>query len=170
MKVVQSRKWALVTYLKPDEIARVFADKSDKVRAYAYATHDKDKDKEPHTHIIVWLLTPYAASTIKNWFRGEDSKGELANTLAEPCADIVAMFRYLTHKDNPEKYQYCDDIVVCSDPSCFADDVQTDETWTAVKDLLDGVPLAVVAQRYGRDFIYHYSHIRQLVNDIKAEG
>lgn len=169
MKNVQSRKWTLVTYLRPSELPRIFADKADKVRAYAYCTHDKD-DKEPHTHIVVWLHTPYAASTIKNWFRGADDKGELANTLAEPCKDIVSMFRYLTHKDNPEKYQYPDDAVVCSDPSAFEDDVQTDDTWTAVEDLLNGVPLREVARRYGRDFIYHYSHIRMLVADIRQEG
>lgn len=169
MKVVQSRKWSLVTYLCPDEIAKVFADKVDKVRAYAYCTHDKDEGKEQHTHVIVWLNTPYAASTIKNWFRGEDIKGQLANTLAEPCKDIAAMFRYLTHQDNPEKYQYSPDDVICSDPSSFEDDVQTDDTWTAVEDLLNGVPLKEVARRYGRDFIYHYSHIRQLVADIRLE-
>lgn len=169
MKVVQSRKWSLVTYLCPDEIAKVFADKVDKVRSYAYCTHDKDEGKEQHTHVIVWLNTPYAASTIKNWFRGEDIKGQLANTLAEPCKDVAAMFRYLTHQDNPEKYQYSPDDVICSDPSSFEDDVQTDDTWTAVEDLLNGVPLKEVARRYGRDFIHHYSHIRQLVADIRLE-
>lgn len=174
MKSTQSRKWSLVTYLPPAELAQVFGDKADKVRAYAYATHDKDTNKdgsrkEPHTHVIVWLNTPYAPSTIKNWFRGYDDKGELVNTLAEPCKDISAMYRYLTHKDNPDKYQYDDDVVICSDPSMFEDDVQTCDTWTAVDDLLNGVPLREVARRYGRDFIYHYSHIRQLVQDIKQE-
>lgn len=80
------------------------------------------------------------------------------------------MFRYLTHQDNPEKYQYSPDDVICSDPSSFEDDVQTDDTWTAVEDLLNGVPLKEVARRYGRDFIYHYSHIRQLVSDIRFEN
>lgn len=169
MKNVQSRKWSIMTYLRPTDIAKVFDDKCDKVRAYAYCTHDKDENTEPHTHVIVWLNTPYPSSSIKNWFRGEDVKGELANTLAEPCKDIAAMFRYLTHKDNPDKYQYGDDDVICSDPSMFEDDVQTDDTWTAVDDLLNGVPLKEVARRYGRDFIYHYSHIRQLVNDIRME-
>ena len=168
MKNTQTRKWSLVTYLCPADIAAVFADKSDKVRAYAYCTHYKDEGKEPHTHIVVWLNTPFSASTIKNWFRGCDSKGELANTLAEPCKDIVAMYRYLIHEDNPEKYQYDPEDRICSVPSCFEDDVQTDDTWTAVEDLLNGVPLAEVARRYGRDFIYHYSHIRQLVADIKS--
>lgn len=170
MKNTQSRKWSLVTYLRPQDIAAVFGDKADKVRAYAYCTHDKDEGKEPHTHVVVWLNTPYAASTIKNWFRGADSKGELANTLAEPCKDIAAMYRYLIHEDNPEKYQYDPESRICSDPSCFEDDVQTDDTWVAVEDLLNGVPLREVARRYGRDFIYHYSHIRQLVADIRQEG
>lgn len=168
MSKEQCRKFAISTYLRPEELPQVFADKSKQIRAYAYCTHDKD-DNETHTHVILWLSFPYPISTIRNWFRGCDLKGELANTLVEPCRDIVAMYRYLTHKDNPDKYQYPDDAVICSDPSCFEDDVQTDDTWTAVEDLINGVPLREVARRYGRDFIYHYSHIRQLVADIKAE-
>lgn len=168
MAIVQSRKWSLVSYLNPQDIAGVFADKADKVRAYAYCTHDKDEGKELHTHIVVWLNTPYSSSTIKNWFRGCDVKGELANTLAEPCKDITSMYRYLVHEDNPDKYQYDSESRICSDPSLFEEDVQTDDTLTAVEDLLNGTPLAEVARRYGRDFIYHYSHIRQLVADIKV--
>lgn len=169
LKVVQSRKWSLVTYLPLCEIAKVFADKYDKLRAYAYMYHDKDDGKEPHTHVIIWTNTPYAGSTIKNWFRGVDAKGELANTLAEPCKDINSMYRYLIHEDNPDKYQYDPEDRICSDPSQFEDDVQTDDVWTAVDDLLNGVPLREVARRYGRDFIYHYSHIRTLVSDILQE-
>lgn len=167
----QDRKWSLVTYLPPEEIAKVFADKADKVRAYAYCTHDKDEGKEKHTHVVVWLNTPYFKSTITNWFRGADEKGELANTLAQPCKDITAMYRYLIHEDNPDKYQYDAESRICSDPSCFEEDVQTDDVWIAVDDILSGMPLRDVAKRYGRDFIYHYSHIRTLVNDIlEQEG
>lgn len=169
MNSIRSRKWSLVTYLRPSDIASVFADKFDKVRAYAYCTHDKDEGKETHTHIVVWLNTPYSSSTIKNWFRGADSKGELANTLAEPCKDIVSMYRYLIHADNPEKYQYDSEDRICSDPSCFEEDVQSDDVFNAVEDLLNGIPLREVAKRYGRDFIYHYSHIRTLITDIKSE-
>ena len=166
--VTQSRKWSLVTYLRPDLIAKVFSEKVVQVRAYAYCTHNKDEGKEPHTHVVVWLNSSYSAASIKNWFRGVDEKDELANTLAQPCKDMPSAFRYLTHKDNPDKYQYSDNDVICSDPSLFDETEQIDDTFAAVQDLLDGMPLADVAKRYGRDFIYHYSHIRQLVADIKS--
>lgn len=170
----QSRKWSLVTYLSPSQIAELLSIHGDKIRAYAYATHDKDVNedgtvKESHTHIILWLNKPNTATTVRNWFRAHDANGVPVNTLAQPCADIVSMYRYLTHKDNLEKVQYSDDILFCSDPSCFEEDVQTDSVYSAVEDLLNGIPLREVARRYGRDFIYHYSHIRTLVNDILAE-
>ena len=75
--------------------------------------HDKDIDptgepKKPHYHIIFCFEGP---TTIKN--AQELSNSLLSGVLVKPIESVRGMYRYLTHKDNPEKYQYNDrDIIL----------------------------------------------------------
>lgn len=175
-KPKQARKFAIVTYLDPSLIDKALQAHAEQIREFAYMVHDQDRNEDgtpqiQHTHLLLWLNVPYLESSIKNWFRGNDITGNPANTLTQICRDHVSYYRYLTHADNPEKHQYDPHDIVCTNPAAFEDgDQPTEDTsWMALSDILDGVPLREVARRYGRDFIYHYGHIDQLIKAIRAE-
>lgn len=83
--------------------------------------HDRDLEddgssKKSHFH----LLLAYSSATTLNNIRGWFSVCGLPETelhTVRVCASGIGYFRYLTHKDNPEKAQYNDnDIRVFNDP------------------------------------------------------
>lgn len=170
----KSRKFSLVSYVPAEHILQVLQSHSKSIRGFAYATHDKDLNddgtlKAIHTHIVLWLYDGRALDDIRRWFRYTDSDGQAVNTLGQFCLDISSAYEYLTHQNTPEKYQYSPDIVVCTDESLFenASEVNEDSALGALNDLIDGMPLREVAAKYGRDFIFHYHHIKLLLDDIK---
>nr|WP_015231147.1 replication protein [Mycoplasma cottewii]AFY63028.1 plasmid replication initiation protein [Mycoplasma cottewii] len=74
------------------------------------ALHDKDINpdgtlKKPHYHIVLVYSGPTTFNNVKT----------LCNTLNSPkplpLDGVGGMWRYMTHKDNPEKYQYDDSII-----------------------------------------------------------
>ena len=167
----QFRNHSLISYCSVSQIEEVLHVHSHQIKAYAYCLHDCDVDdlggiKSPHIHILFLLFSPISPSTVRNWFSCVDELGNTVNTLDQKIVDISASFRYLIHEDNPEKYQYLPEMRICSDIKYFADFVDDDVSKLALFDLLDGVPLREVAFRYGRDFIYHYGHIKQIYIDI----
>lgn len=174
---VQSRNFSCVSYLTREQLHDVFVRKSSQIKHYAYILHDSDVEqdgtpKAPHFHIILCLTNNVNLSTCTNWFKGyRDSKDQLVNTLVQPTNSVTGCYRYLTHKDDPEKFQYNECLITATDPSYFEDERQCegDPVWGYVEMILNGVPLREVAQIGGRDFIYHYSAIRLMVDDIKRE-
>ena len=169
----RSRNFCLITYLTEDDLVTCLNNHQSSIRGFEYIFHDKDlkKDgtpKEPHFHVNLILFSARKLVDIRRWFFGFDLQGLPANTLAQFCMDIGASHDYLTHKENPEKFQYNSDNIVSSDLSLFERklDVFDDVSWLALNDMLDGVPLQDIAKRYGRDFIYHYGHIKQVYVDI----
>lgn len=167
----QCRNFSLVTYLSENQLNEVLQRKSEYIKAFSYCVHDMDKDKEKHTHIILLLNSPRYVSTVKNWFNGYvDDSGNTVNTLCQKCHNVTSAFDYLIHKDNPEKYQYDPCLRITSDLQFFSETSDNEDVAKlALFDLLDGVPLREVAKRYGRDFIYHYGHIKDLLHDILCE-
>lgn len=169
------RKFACITYLSEIQLQQCLQRVGDMIRGYAYCYHDKDVNedgtlKEPHTHLVFWLYHARSINSIRFWFdRGfRDDKGEKINTLIQPCHDVKAAAEYLIHKNDPDKYQYPPESVVYSDPELFeSPDIQKEDTAIlALQDLLSGASLESCAMKYGRDFLYHYGHIRQLYADI----
>ena len=69
--------------------------------------HDKDKledgsgrTKKPHWHIIVAYSGPTSFNVVKKL------TDNLNSPIPQALEQIRGYYRYLTHKDNPEKYQY----------------------------------------------------------------
>lgn len=69
--------------------------------------HDKDtledgsgKIKKPHYHVIVVYGSPTTYNNVKSL---TDS---LNSPIPQALEQVRGYYRYLTHKDNPEKYQY----------------------------------------------------------------
>ena len=103
---VKSRTWAFVAY--PESAPENWVDILQKTGlGFAISPlHDSDKDpteedKKPHWHVIA------------NWESGTTT-GAVAKRITDsinaplpiPLNSIRGYFRYLTHKDNPEKFQY----------------------------------------------------------------
>lgn len=169
----RSRKFCLVTYLTESDLVSCLNNHQSSIRGFEYIFHDKDLQddgtpKEPHFHVNLILYDAKTLSVVRRWFQGVDVHGVDANTLGQICMDIGGAHDYLTHKENPDKFQYSSDDIVSSDTSLFEGTVDQSEdvAFLALNDMLEGVPLQDIAKRYGRDFIYHYGHIKQVYVDI----
>ena len=67
--------------------------------------HDRDinptgEPKKPHYHIILCFAGPTTAKTVN------EIMSELNQPIAIPLESVRGYYRYFTHMDNPEKYQY----------------------------------------------------------------
>ena len=82
--------------------------------------HDKDIDHETgelienHTHILLEYETPRKIGTVANLLEVEPNFVELVKSKK-------ALIRYLTHKDDADKYQYDDQEVMTNSPIAYAD-------------------------------------------------
>lgn len=91
---------------------------------FAYAYHDKDKTeigepKKPHYHVVICFDGPI---TYHNVIENYINKVGAANGVVQPVGSVRGIVRYFCHKDNPDKYQYAEDIIQCRngfDPSDY---------------------------------------------------
>lgn len=176
-KRIQDRNFFCVSYLTLEQIHDVLSRKASQIKHYAYILHDMDKEadgspKQAHYHIIVCLNHSVNLNTFINWWSGYfDSDGKAVNTLVQCAGSVSVCYRYLTHKDDSDKYQYNDVLITATDPSYFEDEryCEADPVWSLVDMILSGTSLREVARIGGRDFIYHYSAIRVLIDDIREQ-
>lgn len=164
---MSSRVFSLVVYSRRS-IDFALKSKSDLIRSYAFICHDSDVDdsgelKKMHYHVIIRTKNPYKLSTVHRWFINDD--GNL-DGLCEVCHSPVDMFRYFTHIDYPEKYQYNVDDIITNDINFFSGNSKSDSLVDALNDMLSGVSVKQLVYIYGRDFIIHYSKLREIYNEI----
>ena len=82
--------------------------------------HDRDIDddgslKKAHYHLLVAYSSATTLNNIKGWFKACGMPESDLHSV-RVCASGVGYYRYLTHKDNPEKAQYNEsDIMVFND-------------------------------------------------------
>lgn len=90
---------------------------------FAYAYHDKDKteigeDKKAHYHVLICFDGPITYSNALTYAE----RCGAANGVIQPAGSVRGIVRYFCHKDNPDKYQYPEDIIQCRngfDPSDY---------------------------------------------------
>ena len=90
---------------------------------FAYAYHDKDlteigEKKKEHYHVLICFDGPI---TYTNALTYAERVGA-ANNVIQPAGSVRGIVRYFCHKDNPDKYQYEEDIIQCRngfDPSDY---------------------------------------------------
>lgn len=167
-------------YLTSEEFSVALLKHSNSIRYYAFAVHDKDVFdsygdghkagdlKQPHIHFCLFLQYPIRPKFVGNWFKNEHS----VNVDCSALRDVPSAFAYLTHKNNPEKFQYSDDIVVCNNFSAFMPEkefVKCDSLTQAVFDLVAGSSIKTLVTRYGRDFIIHYHDVMSVASSIQTE-
>lgn len=82
--------------------------------------HDCDVDdngnaKKSHYHLLIAYSSATTLNNIKGWFKACGMPESELHTVRF-CSSAVGYYRYLTHKDNPEKAQYnVNDIRVFND-------------------------------------------------------
>lgn len=81
--------------------------------------HDRDTDengelKTPHTHLILEYSTPRAISTVANLLG-------VADNFIEYGQSKQALMKYLTHKDDKDKFQYENEEVFTNSGLLYAD-------------------------------------------------
>lgn len=110
---IKKRNWTLVLY--DDSCAKDWEDYLISTGVpFAYAYHDKDKtelgeDKKPHYHVVICFDGPV---TYTNALTYANRIGA-ANDVIQPVGSVRGIIRYFCHKDNPDKYQYEEDVIQC---------------------------------------------------------
>ena len=104
-KAEKKRNWAFVVY--PDSAPENWLDilTQTGLEIAISPLHDKDvnptgEPKKPHYHVIACYNGPTSFNVVKKL------TDQLNAPIPIPLEAVKGYYRYLTHKDNPEKYQY----------------------------------------------------------------
>ncbi len=108
--MIKKRNWGAVIYPEsaPEDWKEIL-----KLKGISFACsplHDKDinptgEPKKEHYHIVMCFPGPTTDKTVN------DIMKELNQPIAIALESVRGYYRYLTHKDNPEKYQYNEDEI-----------------------------------------------------------
>lgn len=181
------RRFALTTYID-ESLLLGFLSGLSWVQHWAFITHDKDvtedgQTKEKHSHVLLYTYEGKTASAIKKNFDNfsreyYQSRGlEPQNTLAQECYDPSAQWRYLRHLDDLQKYQYAETDVFTDDFAYWNTLSRTDGLTDSANnsglaildDYINGTDCYTMAQRYGKEWIYHISHYQNAVRLMTLE-
>lgn len=109
-KNVKKRNWAFVAY--PESLPTNWKEQLQLtgLQVAISPLHDRDKDptgepKKPHYHVILCYAGPTSYNVVKAL---TDS---LNCPIPQPLEQVRGYYRYFTHMDNPEKYQYSPDTI-----------------------------------------------------------
>lgn len=104
-KNVKKRNWAFVLY--PESAPADWLEQLQKTGLPCAISplHDRDTNatgepKKPHYHVMVFYQGPTAFSVVERYTKS------LNQPIPQPVEQVRGYYRYLTHKDNPEKAQY----------------------------------------------------------------
>lgn len=98
-----SRYHSVITYASIDELRPVLMS----VKHYCYIEHNKDNN-EPHKHLLLAYVHDKSANALLKELKGLS----LQNSFVEPIKKGSAMLEYLTHTNQPNKYQYSETDIV----------------------------------------------------------
>lgn len=112
MKNIKKRAWALVCY--PESLPDNWQDFLSKtgLEIAISPLHDKDinpdnTQKKAHYHIILVYQNPTTYKNVK-----ENICDYLNCPSPQPLESVKGYYRYLTHRDNPEKFQYNENEII----------------------------------------------------------
>lgn len=128
----------------------------DKAQHYAYIYHQFD-DEDPHYQAIIRYTYQRTISAVLKDFVS------YSNCFVELLNGLQGSLDYLTHKNDPDKYQYSEDRIVYDEFDYWhtvyktSADKKQDEMNDFIDDLISFVhyskSLREMAIKYGRDFI-----------------
>ena len=107
---VKKRNWAFVVY--PESAPADWVEQLQKtgLQCAISPLHDKDTDptgepKKAHYHVIATYSGPTSFNVVKALTENFNAP------IPQALEQVRGYYRYLTHKDNPEKYQYNDNDI-----------------------------------------------------------
>lgn len=120
---VKKRNWTFVLY--PESAPEDWKEqlKLSGLMSAISPLHDKDvnptgEPKKAHYHILLVYSGPTTFSAVSKF------TASLKATIPQPLESVRGMYRYFSHKDNPEKYQYNDEEIVTINGFNIADLVE----------------------------------------------
>lgn len=165
------------------------------VQHYALTCHDQDvwtaedekndpkhkagQPKEKHTHVILYTFDGKTPSSVQKLF---DRLAKSINpekpegTRVELPTSVTSAYRYLRHLDDTDKFQYPSEALISDDPVYWAKHDETDGLngsdnagYAMVEDILNGTPEREMSLRYGKEYIYHATHLHASADRIRYE-
>jgi hypothetical protein len=139
--ITKKRNWAFVAY--PESMSKEFlVEKLQKtgLQCVISPLHDSDvnadeSEKKPHWHIILCYSGPTAYNVVAKL------TASLNSTVPQALEQIKGYYRYLTHKDNPEKKQYNESDIVAINGFSIRDytEMSKSEIFSAKMQIIDYV-------------------------------
>lgn len=104
-KYIKKRNWAFILYLDsaPQNWRDILQDTGCLIAISPYHDQDINADgtpKKAHYHIIITFDGPTTYNSVKS------ITDRVNATIPQPLEQIRGYYRYFTHMDNPEKFQY----------------------------------------------------------------
>lgn len=151
---VRAYNWSVVSYQPLEELLPLI-NLSNK---YAYIFHDKDLCKNNHYHLLLYFTTEISFKRLKTILEPFNKSNQ--NTFFQPVREKLACWEYLTHKNNPDKYQY-ESTEICTNNASFWNYQKVEKDFTQLlDDIINGVSRREMVKRWGRDFILNYERYR----------
>ena len=164
MESKRAYNWRIVTYCNEEEIIEFCKKWGTK---WEYILHDRDvkedgSKKENHYHINI---------TLKVWKSRNmvcELVGKSGNSFAIEMTDKEKAHKYLTHRENPEKYQY-EEKEIKSNFKWKENEWKGDneEFINMVQDKT--ITLREKAIMFGRDFMKNYKKYKEYIEMIEIE-
>jgi hypothetical protein len=114
-KIVKSRHWAFVAY--PESVEKDWIEqlKLSGLKCAISPLHDKDEhsnpeveeEKKAHWHVIVSWRGPTTYETVFELTKKIKAKKPIK------LSSVMGYYRYFTHADDPDKYQYDNNEIQC---------------------------------------------------------
>lgn len=152
----------IVTYAKEEEFTELlkYADK------WEWIYHDKDvkedgSPKDPHYHINLILRQWKTIKSVCNLVKSDQ------NTFAIPMTDKREAHEYLTHKNDPEKFQYPISNIHESSKKLFEDkDTKKEENESFIELLTSTKTYREKAIILGKDYMKNFDRYEKFVNSM----
>lgn len=162
-ETVKKRNWTFVLYPEsapPDWVEQL---KQSGLLCAVSPLHDKDTNptgepKKAHHHIVLVYSGPTTYNAVAKF------TARLNATIPQDLESVRGMYRYFTHKDNPEKYQYDEGDILCINGFNIADLVEL------TKSEVNEIKMRILQIIRGADIVEYCDLINFLIdNEMGAE-
>lgn len=155
----------------PEEEVQAYLRSQDNLDEWAYIVHDKDvlpdgTPKQPHIHVLLYRKNGFALTKMIKIFTH--------NTLVQVIRNRLSCYRYLTHKDNPEKYAYDDSKIReyhVGGQDTFKVTRQESREQSNKQMLYDIQQLSrrQMGEKYGRDYMLNFRRYEDFASVVSYE-
>lgn len=168
MKHVTNRYYSfrIITYAREEEFQNLLKYGT----KWEYIFHDKDEKedgtlKEPHWHINIILKEWKTIKGVCNLIEGSQ------NSLAIPMNDKREAHEYLTHKNDPDKFQYEENLIKSSEKKLWEDtESKTDENENFLRIIENRtITLREKAIKLGKDYMKNYYKYESFIREMQEQ-